>query len=223
VLCNASVGHGMHPVKAVHVELDSRARQPEINQMFPITSTTPDIEFDASRGIYLLTVSEPKSTCGAAEFVDVIPGGNRSIDLTMKPHGAQRPRTPPTLFSGTTPLGFNYAAPTVVLLQGPLQCNQSIGNPITMNSFTENDDDSYYVSIFSYESAVGVKPLTALRLTDNSGGYHYVRMTIPLSSAYQAWPNEARFDVDQDMIDYVVDKPEDTYLCPHLYRTSVGG
>ncbi|HVS45666.1 MAG TPA: hypothetical protein VMS32_03290 [Verrucomicrobiae bacterium] len=224
MLCTATV-HGAAPVRAVHVELDTRIGSTVVDRDFPVSGDNPFdtiVDLDAPRGEFLLEVDEAKSTCGATQFVVLLPEANRSISMKLTPRGAQASMRSPMLFDGTTPLGFDYAEPTVVLVDGKVACNQPVGDLVTIESQTENDSDSYYVSIFGFTPQNAVPPNLALRLTDNADEYHYVRMNIPLALG-QGWPDTANFNVTQDIIDYVVDKPENTYLCPKLYRTRVTG
>ena len=224
MLCAATV-HGAAPVRAVHVELDTRIGGSVVDRDFPVSGDNPFdtiVDLDAPRGEFLLEVDEAKSTCGATQFVFLIPEANRSISMKLTPRGAQASMRSPMLFDGTTPLGFDYAEPTVVLVDGKVACNQPVGDLPVIESQTEIDSDSYYASIFGYTSKSALPPKVALRLTDNAGGYHYIRMNIPIALG-QTWPNTATFNVTQDVIDQVVDKPEDTFLCPKLYKTTISG
>jgi len=63
----------------------------------------------------------------------------------------------------------------------------------------------------------------ALRLTDTTGGYHYIRIPADFPPAPNAWPTYERFNLTMNIADFAASKPEDTLLCPRLFETSVGG
>ena len=225
VLCTGA-RHGAAPVNAIHVALVNRIGNAAVDRTIAIPGDNPFdtiVDFDAPRGLFLLRVNQAKSACGAQQFVLLSPEANRSIPMTLLPRGLQNAPRVPTLFNGATPLGFDYAEPTVVLVSGSVGCDKPIGEILPVESVTENDPDGYYVAIFTYTSVDALPPKIALRLTDNGGGYHYVRMNIPFSKPGQLWPNSATFDVDTGLIAEVLEKPEDTYLCLKLLRGSVSG
>jgi hypothetical protein len=61
--------------------------------------------------------------------------------------------------------------------------------------------------------------VVALRLTDSQGGYHYLRVPTNFLGWSEKWPSSGRVDVNEDVIDLVQPKPEDTLLCPREYET----
>ena len=84
----------------------------------------------------------------------------------------------------------------------------------------ETDSDGYYASIFPSPALASVMPaVVAMQLKDAQGGFHYVRL--PGQVYFSPWPSLLSFNVSEDVIDYVADKPEDTLLCPRMYKTSV--
>jgi hypothetical protein len=224
VLCTAAV-HGARPVRAVHVELDTRIGTSVVDRVIPVSGDSPYdtiVDLDAPRGLYLMEVNEDQSACGATQFVDLLPQANRSISLKLTPNGLRAPTRVPTLFGGSAPLGFDYTQPTIVFLPGTIACNQPIGDLLVTDSQTENDPDSYYTSLFGY-TAQGGPPKVALRITDNAGGYHYIRLRLPFPPSSGRWPNTVHIDVTANLIDEVVGKPEDTFLCLKMHSTSVNG
>jgi hypothetical protein len=59
----------------------------------------------------------------------------------------------------------------------------------------------------------------AVRLKDSHGGYNYIRVPGEFLGMSLGWPSTGTFNVNEDVIDWIADKPEDTMLCPRLYKT----
>ena len=224
VLCTANV-HGAALVRAVHVALYTHIGTTVVDRTIPVSGDNPFdtiADLDAPRGVYLMEVDRPKTSCGATEFVELLPQADRSISLKMSPDGLKPPLRVPTLFSGAAPMGFDYTEPTVVLLDGNVACDKPVGDLLVLDAQTENDADSYYTSIYGYTAVDSLPPQTALRVSDNTGGYHYIRMKIPFEASDQHFPGATTFPINEDLLAYVVSQPEDTLLCHKLERTSSG-
>jgi hypothetical protein len=109
-----------------------------------------------------------------------------------------------------------------MVFTGDTKCNGPIGNPVNADIDQVNDSDGYYASVYPSAALAGKGPyVLAVRLKDSQGGYHYIRVPAEFLGMSPRWPSMGTFDVTEDVVDYVQDKPEDTLLCPRLYKTSV--
>jgi hypothetical protein len=103
---------------------------------------------------------------------------------------------------------------------GDTKCNGPIGTPIDAGIDQENDSDAFYATVYPNERLLRSRTMVvALRLTDSQGGYHYLRVPTNFLGWSEKWPSSGRVDVNEDVIDLVQPKPEDTLLCPREYET----
>lgn len=178
------------------------------------------VSFELPWGTYRIRLQSLKPACSATAYLVLLKDVNRNVtvQLSEKPPAAAMP----TIVFGAAPFSFSYVNPALVIFPPPLACNAPITTPVAADIQTENDDDGYYSYLYANAALAQVpQPVTALRLTDSSGGYHYVRIPARDLGLSSRWPITEQFDVTDDVIDYVSGKPEDTLLCPKLLRTTV--
>ena len=182
--------------------------------------TTLLSEFDVPQGIFQAQVTTPKYGCGANDYWALIPDHNRSITETLVQ--GQAPPAHPMLLQGTAPSSFLYVAPTFVLFPGDTQCNKPVEDPMPSNINVENDQDAFYVWLYSDPKIPRESQMLVLRLATATGEYHYIKLKVPFPEPWGGWPQSIQFNVNEDDIDWLAGQPVDVLLCPKLFRTSVG-
>lgn len=209
----------------MHIVVTDKINRDVVDQTARVSryeGNTSSAEFDVAWGIYRATVTMKagRTTCGAVQYFAVQQDHNRSVTVNLR-DGSQ-PAAVPTLITGTAPFSFSYVEPTVMVFTGDTKCNGPIGNPVNADIDQVNDSDGYYASVYPSAALAGKGPyVLAVRLKDSQGGYHYIRVPAEFLGMSPRWPSMGTFDVTEDVVDYVQDKPEDTLLCPRLYKTSV--
>lgn len=222
-LCNAGARLGPQADLPVHIVVTDKINRDVVDTNTRVSryeGNTSSAEFDVAWGVYRTTVTmrAGRTTCSAVQYFAVQQDRDRS--LTVQLHdGTGRARVP-TLIYGTAPLSFSYVQPTVMVFSDGTKCNGPIGNPLDAGIDQVNDSDGYYASVYPSPALQG-KYVVAVRMTDSQGGYHYIRVPTDFLGLSGRWPSQGTFDVTEDVVDYVQDKPEDTLLCPRLYKTSV--
>jgi hypothetical protein len=224
-LCSAAARLGPRADLPVHIVVTDKINRDVVDQTARVSryeGNTSSAEFDVAWGIYRATVTMKagRTTCGAVQYFAVQQDHNRSVTVNLR-DGSQ-PAAVPTLITGTAPFSFSYVEPTVMVFTGDTKCNGPIGNPVNADIDQVNDSDGYYASVYPSAALAGKGPyVLAVRLKDSQGGYHYIRVPAEFLGMSPRWPSMGTFDVTEDVVDYVQDKPEDTLLCPRLYKTSV--
>ena len=178
------------------------------------------VEFDSSWGLYKIAMSVPKYGCSGVDFIDILQDHNRNLNMTLVDGAANA--TAPVLIAGSLPMSFAYAQPQVVMFPATLRCNAAVGDPQTAGIDNQLEQDAYYASIRTpalYHQPIAVT--LAIRFTDASGGYHYIRVPWKFSSGY-TWPSVGQLNVDDAFIDWAAQQTEDILLCPKFYGTQVG-
>lgn len=223
-LCNAALRLKTQSELPIHVTVTDRINRDVVNQTFRAereNSNEVPVEFDVPWGIYRANVkmAAGHTQCGAVVYFTALSGLSRTLDVSLN-EGNFRPAVP-TLVMGTAPIAFSYVQPTVMAFDKSVACDAPVGNPLDAGIETQNDSDGYYASVFPNATLAQHGPVVlAVRLTDSHGGYHYIRVPAKvLGFSGGSWPSSANLNVNEDLIDYVADKPEDTLLCPHMYET----
>jgi hypothetical protein len=226
VLCNSAARLGPQADLPVHIVVTDKINRDVVDQTSRVSryeGNTSAAEFDVAWGIYRATVSmrAGRATCSAVQYFAVQQDHNRTLTVQLRDGSAPAPV--PTLITGTAPFAFSYVEPTVMVFAAAnTKCNGSVGTPVDVKIDQETDNDGYYASVFPSPSLVTKGPFVlAVRLKDSQGGYHYIRVPAEFLGMSPRWPSMGQFDVTEDVVDYVQDKPEDTLLCPRLYKTSV--
>lgn len=179
------------------------------------------VEFDAPRGAYRMEVAVPKYNCNALDYTSFISEHNRNISETLG--NGPAPTTQPLILSGTAPPSFLYAAPTFVMLDKNLPCKGPIDEPIPSHIVVENDQDAYYVWMYSDPTiAARGSVQIALQLATVTGEYHYIRIKEPFPQPWLGFPTFIQFNIDEADLDSIAGEPTDVLLCPKLFRTSAG-
>lgn len=201
----------------------SRGRDPAINRVFALhrdSDGTALVEFDAQQGVYRLTATLQSPRCAAVQYVAVLPEHDRDVTIALKEGPALLPPISPAIVAGDSPA---YEQPTVVLFSRPLKCDEAVGHFASDPIVLETSAQGYYASIFSLAGIMDRKSrMAALRLTDSSGGYHYIRLPLFFPTSNQGFAGFERFNVNDDDLQFAAGKPEDTLLCPRLTSTSAG-
>ncbi len=209
------------PLRAV---VTDKLDRPQIQQTFvvePGTGKTARFEFDLPFGMYRLTMQTQggNAPCGAVEYFTVLNGHDRTLAVNLQDGRAVNPVVP-MLVDGESPFSFAYVQPTLMVFGKTAKCDGPVGDPVTADIRVQSDSDGYYASIFPNQALADASPaVVAMQLKDSQGGFHYVRL--PGQVYFSRWPSLLTFNVSEDVIDYVADKPEDTLLCPRMYKTSV--
>ncbi len=223
-LCQALARLPSQTVVPVRVVMQDRTGRAPIDQRLNFVRAFGNdgtVDFDSAWGIYRLSVEAgaKNARCSDATFLQILDGHNREVRLTLRP-GVARPITP-ALVSGTLPTEFAYADPTLEMFGSDTACGKPVGTPLDTEIALQPEFDAYYAAVFPRSGTVPAGVVTAIRLTDSSGGHHYIRMPLDLAPGVLPWPEATTFNVTDGVIDYVADKPEDTLLCPRLYKTTV--
>ncbi|HEV7178621.1 MAG TPA: hypothetical protein VGN11_02020 [Candidatus Baltobacteraceae bacterium] len=179
------------------------------------------VEFDAPRGAYHMELIAPKYHCGTSDYLMFISEHDRAIAETLS--DGPPPTPPPMLMDGTAPASFLYAAPTFVIFDKSTACNAAVEDPLPSHFVVENDQDSYYVWLYT-DPAIEARgsAIVALRLGTPTGEYHYVRVKIPYPIPWGGFPSIVTFNIGEDELDSLAGQPVDTLLCPKLFQTSAG-
>jgi hypothetical protein len=223
-LCNAALRLKAQSELPVHVSITDKIGRSMLDQTFHAyreEGNEVPVEFDIPWGTYRADIKMPvpHAPCSAVTYFTVLMDHNRTLDVSLQEHPAPQPV--PTLIMGSAPFSFSYVDPTVVAFDKGTACNAQVGDPIDAGIVTQNDSDGYYASVVPNAVLMQHAPaVLAVRLTDSHGGYHYIRVPPKVFGFSYRWPSSAKFDVNEDAIDYVADKPEDTLLCPKMYFTS---
>jgi hypothetical protein len=210
---------------ALRVHVADRAGRTQVDKVYRIErgdESEAIVEFDSAFGTYRIDLVAPKYRCSATDYLFFISGHDRSI--TEKLADAPAPVLPaPVLLSGTAPQSFLYVQPTFVLFdKSQTACDKPLPQALTSNVAVENDQDAYYVSLYSDSSSTPGSQQLALRLRTPTRQYHYVRVPISFPVPPSGWPSVVTLDVSEDMIDALAGDPVNTLLCPKLWRTSAG-
>ncbi|MDP9025695.1 MAG: hypothetical protein M3N13_10020, partial [Candidatus Eremiobacteraeota bacterium] len=153
------------------------------------------IEFEAPRGNFRMQISAPSYRCNSLDYVSILSEHNRSIAETLSDGPA--PQTQPLLLEGTAPPSFLYVAPTFVMLDKNLPCKGPIEDPLPSHIVVENDQDAFYVWMYSDPSiAARGSVQIALRLATVTGEYHYIRIKVPFPVPWSGFPSNIQFNVE---------------------------
>ncbi len=209
----------------LHLAVTDRINRDAVNQTFQLVRENGNesaVEFDIPWGIYRARVSVkvPHGTCSSLVYFSVLADHNRT--LAVAPQMGPVQNDVPALVMGTAPFSFSYVQPTVVVFDKSVACKGAVGDPLDAGVVTENDEDAYYASVFDTPVLAQHQPVVvAVRLTDSHAGYHYIRVPAKVLRyvGMGSWPSSVSLNVNEDIIDYVADKPEDTLLCPRMYQT----
>jgi hypothetical protein len=222
--CNAIANASPSSQFAMRVSAYDRIGHTQLNKTYRFQrsdDTQESVEFDLSQGVYRLDISVPRYNCNVEDYIGLIPGLTRNINeqLSDGPAPVQRPM----LLEGTAPQSFLYVHPTFVLFEKSTACNTAVGDPVPAHVVVENDEDAYYVWLYSDPALLARGPVTlALQLATSTGEYHYVRVKLPFPQPWLGWPTNVRLDVVEGWIDELAGQPIDTLLCPRMFETSVG-
>jgi hypothetical protein len=223
-LCNAALRLKTQSELPVRVVLTDRLNRDVLDQTFKAyrdNGNDVPLEFDVPWGTYraVVTTKAGRTPCGAVQYFTVLADHNRVLNVSLADGSPKAPV--PALVMGTAPFAFSYVQPTVVAFDKSVACNGPVGDPLDAGIQTQNDSDGYYASIMPNAMLAQHGPVViAVRLTDSHGGYHYIRVPAKILGYSGGWPSSANLNVNEDVIDYVADKPEDTLLCPKMYETS---
>jgi hypothetical protein len=191
---------------------------------FTFTSGESDsqtVEFDAPRGVFLMTLSAPKYNCGSQTFQVFIEGESRNMKVRLAP-GMPPPRQP-TLLVGTAPEAFLYETPTFVLLDKSIQCNKPVDSTLTEDIDSEYDPGSFHLWLYTTPEILARGSVQlAFQLTSTTGDYQYVRLKVPYPQPWGGWPYTVQFNLPEDMLDQLATQPKNVLLCPKIYETSGG-
>lgn len=224
-LCNAALRLKTQSELPFRVVVTDRLNRDVLNQTFKAyrdNGNDVPLEFDVPWGTYRagIKMSVGRVTCSAVQYFTVLPDHNRVLNVSLNDGSARG--LVPALVMGTAPFAFSYVQPTVVAFDKSVACNGAVGDPLDAGIQTQNDSDGYYASIYPNATLAQHGPVVvAVRLTDSHGGYHYIRVPAKILGYSGGWPSSANLNVNEDVIDYVADKPEDTLLCPKMYETTV--
>ncbi|MGA8839044.1 MAG: hypothetical protein WBG27_02685 [Candidatus Aquilonibacter sp.] len=223
-LCNAMLKLPEGATTKVHVRMLDRLSRPHVDQDFTVkrlSDPTVHLEFDSPPGSYGLEVSAPQYRCYASDIIVVIDQHNRTVNEQLS-DGAPVAGTRPMLIDGTAPPSFLYLSPTYVLFDKTTQCDKPVPDPIPVRETIENDQDSFYIWLYSDPSLVARGPeIVALQLQTATGEDHYIRIKVPFPLA-PGGLGEVQFNVTDDEITWLSGQPTGVLLCPKLFRTSAG-
>ena len=208
------------PLRVTVTDKLDRSQVDQTFQIEPGMGTKPRFEFDLPFGTYRIAMSAKAAgaQCSGVDYFTVLSGHDRSLDVALNP--GRPPVIVPMLVNGESPFSFSYVQPTLMVFSKQTKCNGPVGNPLNADIRVQSDSDGYYASIFPNAALAQELPaVMAMQLKDSQGGFHYVRL--PTDVQFTHWPSLTNFNVSEDVIDYVADKPEDTLLCPRMYKTTV--
>ena len=223
-LCNAMVRLSPQTSIAMNVRLVDHTGRRATGGTYAVERGDGNVrmvEFDAPRGNFRMDISAPKYTCNALDYISVLSEHNRHIAETLS--DGPPPDTHPMLLEGTAPPSFLYVAPTFVMLDKDLPCKGPIDEPLPSHIVVENDQDAYYVWMYSDPSIdQRGRVQIALRLATVTGEYHYIRIKVPFPEPWTGFPSVIQFNVEEQDLDSMAGEPTDVLLCPKLFRTSAG-
>jgi hypothetical protein len=223
-LCNAMLKLPLGATTTVHVRMLDRLSRPHVDQDFTVkrlSDPTVHLEFDSPPGTYHLAVSAPQYRCYASDVLAVIDQHNRIISEQLS-DGIPPVTQQPMLIDGTAPPSFLYLSPTYVLFDKSTPCDKPVPDPIPVRETIENDQDSFYISLYSDPSLVARGPeIVALQLQTATGEDHYIRIKVPFPPTAGGL-GEVQFNVTDDEITWLSGQPTGVLLCPRLFRTSAG-
>ena len=223
-LCNAAIRQRAQTVMPMRVNVVDRVKRDIVDQEFRIVRESVNVatvSFDMPWGVYRANIDMKagRAGCAASQFFAVVIDHNRTLNVTLQDAPVPLPVVPSLIF-GAAPFAFAYVQPTVQIFDHSVKCNGPVGDPINADVVTQNDSDGYYATILPTRDLLPHMPLViALRLTDSRGNYHYVRIPTDFVAFGASWPNTGTLNADENVIDYVADKTEDTLLCPKMYKT----
>lgn len=223
-LCNSALRLKTQTAMQLHVNVVDRINRNIVDQDFRVVrenGNDANVAFDMPWGVYRASVGlkARKITCSAVQYFAVAMDHNRNLNLSL----AERPSMPivPALVYGAAPFAFAYVQPTVVLFDRNVKCGAAVGDPLSAAIDSQNDSDGYYASITPTRDLIQHQPVVvAVRLTDSRGNYHYVKVPTNFMTFSASWPSAGTLNANENLIDYVADKPEDTLLCPKFYETT---
>lgn len=225
-LCKSVARPAQETPIPIHAVMAYRIRKPEMDEVFRVVRESPAVgtlEFDAPQGVYRLSVDVPHKNCSGTDYVVVLPDHDRQLTIKLSPGRSDRPVARAFVAGDAAGIPM-YLEPTIVLFGRGLACNAPVTKPIGERVDLELGSGAYYTAIYSNAAMADPKSrVVAVRLTDTGGGYHYVRIPTIFPQAANDWPTYERFNLSMDIADLTAGKPEDTLLCPRLYKTSVGG
>lgn len=226
-LCNSALRLKPETQLPLRVVVTDRINRDIVDQTFSVVrenGNTVSAGVDVPRGLYRTKISLKYQhiSCGATQWFTVLNDLNRTLTISLE-NGPGKILAP-AMVMGSLPLPFSYVQPTVVAFDKSVTCNGPVGDPLDVNISTENDSDGYYAEIYPNATlAQHAPPVIAVRMTDSHAGYHYVRVPTRFSRELPdvRGISSLELDINEDVIDYVADKPEDTLLCPKGYVTEV--
>ncbi|HLI97818.1 MAG TPA: hypothetical protein VKT72_17245 [Candidatus Baltobacteraceae bacterium] len=222
-LCNAAARLGPQTQLPVRVVVTDKINRDVVDEKTTIPRDENDdgvAEFDIPWGIYRATVTmrAGRATCSSHQYVAVMADHNRSITVHLQ--DTPTPVPAPVILEGTAPVEYAYTQPTIVFFGKDTKCNGAVGNTLNVTEDQETDEDAYYSTVYPTLSLLQQVPTLAVRLTDTRGGYHYVHLPSNFLTFSGRWADLGEFDITDDLIQYLADKPEDTLLCIHGYETT---
>jgi len=224
-LCKAVARLAPRTTVAMRVVVNDKTGRPTFDRVVQFqrgTAGTTNVEFDSSWGIYRVNFAVPKYRCGGAEFMYVLPDHDRGLNVALSDNFAGL-QVPIALVMGTLPVSFAYVQPTVVTFSQQIACNGAVSDPVPSGVDNQIEQDAYYATVRTSALYRDPKSVTvALQLKDASGGYHYIRIPWKFAPGRYAWPNGFEINVDDAVVGFAADAPEDTLLCPQGYSTSIG-
>ncbi len=224
-LCNAAARLGAQAELPVRVVITDKINRDVVDQAGKVSryeGDTSSMEFDIPWGLYRasVTMRAGSANCTGVQYFSVLADHDRTLTIHLQDGHVNSPV--PTLIQGSAPFSFSYVEPTVMVFGADTKCNGPVGNPVDANIDQQNDADGYYASVFPGPGISRTTHLVvAVRLKDSHGGYNYIRVPGDFLGGSYGWPSVGQFNVTEDVVDYVADKPEDTLLCPRMYKTEV--
>ena len=226
-LCNSALKLKPETALPLHVVVTDRINRDVVDQKFQVVrenGNTVTVGVDVPRGLYRakLALNYQRASCGGTVWFTVLADHNRTLSVSLQNGTGQI--LAPAIVMGSLPFAFSYVQPTIVAFDKSVTCNGPVGDPLDAGIVTENDSDGYYANIFPNATlAQHAPPVVAVRMTDSHAGYHYIRVPTRFSRELNdpRGLSSLEMDINEDVIDYVADKPEDTLLCPKGYVTEV--
>lgn len=224
VLCKAAAQlktRGDLPVRVSVVDKVNHHLVDETVHVAASGAADDTLEFDIPWGIYLAQASlhTGRTTCARSQFFSVLPGHNRELKIQLQDGLTGTPV--PVIINGDLPSEFAYVQPTVLIFGKGAKCDAPIGTPLDVDIDQQNDDQAYYASVYPNAALMQNMPaVPVLRLTDSSGGYHYLKMPSNFLEFGRRRPSQDQLDVKDGLIDFIAGKPEDTLLCMPGYETT---
>ena len=223
-LCNAMMKVPEEKPIVAHVRLVDRLNHPHYDQDVSFQrygQQSGEIDLNAPQGMYEIEIAAPQYRCYAADWLFIIADHNRTITEQLTDGAPIVPH--PMIMTGTAPQSFLYAEPTYVLFPKDTACDKPVPDPLPAKITIENDQDSFYVNIYSDPALVAAGPeVVALQLQTPTGENHYIRLKIPFPQPWDGLPQEVQFNVSDDEMAWLSGQPTGVLLCPRLFRTSAG-